>query len=148
VTLKRRAFLGAVGFLIASGCAQRADWIEGTLVTVNVTGRWVGTMSGGSGGYFDMTLRQTGPKVPGNITLTSLYGHLWSGPIDGTVSGDVLRVGRPDGNLRAEVIVAGTRCPEPPTWRASPISSVGKGRLGFSDSPVGNPRAVDRRPSN
>ena len=33
----RRIALGLV-FLIASGCAQPADWIEGTLVTVDVNG--------------------------------------------------------------------------------------------------------------
>ena len=42
--------------LIASRCVQRADWIEGTLVTVDVTGRWTGGMwsqsavGGGTGG--------------------------------------------------------------------------------------------------
>ncbi len=30
--------------VIASGCAQRADWIESTLVTVDVTGRWTGEL--------------------------------------------------------------------------------------------------------
>ena len=102
-----------VGFVMvmASGCAQRADWIEGTLVTVDVTGRWAGTYfqatGGGSGGVFDMTLRQTGPKATGDVRLTGPNVLGWSGPVDGTVSGDVLKFSRPDGRLRGEVTVAG-----------------------------------------
>ncbi len=71
--MDRRSFIGSLALLIASGCAQRSDWIEGTLVTVDVTGRWVGV------GGFDMTLRQTGPKATGNVNVTG--GNLWSGPI-------------------------------------------------------------------
>lgn len=61
--------------LIASGCAQRADWIQGTLVTVDVAGRWTGTFSrvggdpGASAGGLDMTLRQTGPRATGDVRL-------------------------------------------------------------------------------
>jgi hypothetical protein len=99
--------------LIASGCAPRADWIEGTLVTVDVTGRWTGgtwsqsAVGGGTGGAFEMTLRQTGPKMTGDVSLTGGNAHFWSGPIEGTVTGDVLKFSRPDGRLRGEVIVAG-----------------------------------------
>ena len=39
----------ALVLLIVAGCA-RADWIEGTLVTVDATGRWTGTWSGPSAG--------------------------------------------------------------------------------------------------
>ncbi len=107
--MNARAWLqiGLVLLLVASGCVQRADWIEGTLVTVDVAGRWTGTMYGGWGGALNLTLRQTGPKVTGDVNLASPIGHVWSGPIEGTVSGDVLRFSRPDGNLRGEVIVAG-----------------------------------------
>ena len=61
--------------LIAAGCAQRADWIEGTLVTVDVTGWWVGRYSGGSlDGDVYMALRQIGPKATGDVRLTSSSG--------------------------------------------------------------------------
>jgi hypothetical protein len=94
--------------LIASGCAQRADWIESMLVTVDVTGQWTGELAvGASGGEFHLTLRQTGPKATGDVTCLCTSGHFWSGPIVGTVSGDLLTLSRPDGLLQVEMIVAG-----------------------------------------
>jgi len=39
-----------LALLIASGCVQRTDWIEGTLVTVDVTGRWARTWVFPTGG--------------------------------------------------------------------------------------------------
>jgi hypothetical protein len=93
---------------LASGCA-RPDWIEHTLVTVDVTGRWTGNWFGpiGGGGPIGMTLQQNGPKATGNIELTGGEAHNWSGPIAGTVEGDVLSFRIWDGRLRGEVIVAG-----------------------------------------
>ncbi len=106
--MDRRAFLGAVALLAASGCAQRTDWIADTLVTVNVTGRWVGTWSLSVGaGEFDMTLHQTGPKATGNVRLTGKNAPPFSGPIEGTITGDVLKFYRSDGQLNGGVIVAG-----------------------------------------
>ena len=104
--LGRRTFLGALGLLIASGCSQRSDWIEGTLVTVDATGRWVGTWDRPyGGGGFIMTLQQTGPKVIGDLMLSGWNAGPFSGPIEGTVTGDVLKFSRAD--LRGEGIVAG-----------------------------------------
>ena len=90
-----RAALGAiaVALLFASGCAQK-DWIDRTLVTVDVTGVWEGTQAGtiGSGGMVVFVLQQQGPKVTGEIR--NLY--TWpmptaeSTPIQGTVNGDTL----------------------------------------------------------
>ena len=37
-----------VAAMLASGCAK-PDWIEQTLVTVDVTGTWVGSMGKGPG---------------------------------------------------------------------------------------------------
>ena len=41
-----RAALGVLGvaLMLASGCAQK-DWIDRTLVTVDVTGVWEGTQA-------------------------------------------------------------------------------------------------------
>ncbi len=106
--MDRRAFLGGLALLIASGCSQRGDWIESMLVTVDVTGRWAGELPvGASGGEFNLTLRQTGPKATADVTCLCTSGHLWSGPIEGTVSGDLLKLSRPDGLLQVEMIVAG-----------------------------------------
>jgi hypothetical protein len=110
----RRWLQVAMVLLIASGCAQRADWIQGTLVTVDATGRWTGSWSGPSAGgtssgQFQMTLRQTGAKAAGEVGLTGPFGAAarWNGPIDATVNGDVLKFARRDGQLSGEVIVAG-----------------------------------------
>jgi hypothetical protein len=101
--MNRRVFLCSL--VIAAGCA-RSDWIESTLVTVDATGRWVGSWDRPyGGGGFIMTLQQTGPKVIGDISLTGWNAGPFSGPIEGTVSGDVLKFSRPD--LRGEGIVAG-----------------------------------------
>jgi hypothetical protein len=102
----RRCLQVCLVLLIASGCA-RSDWIEGTLVTVDVSGRWTGTWTGsGTAGDFEMTLRQTGPKASGNINLPGAHVNEFSGPILGAISGDVLSFSRPDGRLRGEVRVA------------------------------------------
>jgi hypothetical protein len=81
----------AVGALlfIAFGCA-RPDWIEETLVTVDVTGVWRGfagrSGSAYSGGSVQLTLQQSGAKVTGNFRGAE-GGDV---PIDGVVNGDKL----------------------------------------------------------
>ena len=67
------ATLIAAVLLFSSGCT-RPDWIESTLVTVDVTGVWQGTVSGGTragGGGPNITLylEQEGPKVKGRMEL-------------------------------------------------------------------------------
>jgi len=50
-SMKARRWLQMwLALLIASGCVQRTDWIEGTLVTVDVTGRWARTWVFPTGG--------------------------------------------------------------------------------------------------
>ena len=62
----------AWGILVAalacgSGCA-RPDWIEQTLVTVDVTGTWQGSVVHASGiALYELTLEQQGPKVKGRL---------------------------------------------------------------------------------
>jgi hypothetical protein len=90
-----------IGLLIAttlafgSGCANQ-DWIDRTLVTVDVTGTWYATM-GGEGGFardFLFELEQTGSRVKGSMryatttgTSSSSYAGARPGPLDGTVIG-------------------------------------------------------------
>jgi hypothetical protein len=116
---KRWLQIGLV-LVIAAGCA-RTDWIEGTLVTVDVTGQWGGKWSNGGGDQVEMTLRQTGPKVTGDFRMTGADAHFWSGPIVGTVKGDVLTFGRDE--LRGEVIVAGDEMSGTATFTSSGASA-------------------------
>ncbi len=94
----------AIGVLVltAAGCA-RPDWIEQTLVTVDVTGVWQGTFSGSN--HLTLTLQQSGSKVTGQIALPLYWGAgRIEGPVEGTVSGDIFRFrdlrGRVTGELR------------------------------------------------
>jgi hypothetical protein len=43
------AALIAAVLMFGAGCVKQPDWIETTLVTVDVTGVWEGTASGGRG---------------------------------------------------------------------------------------------------
>jgi hypothetical protein len=73
---------------IGSGCT-RSDWIDRTLVTVDVTGTWEGTSSSGASYHF--TLAQLGTRVQGSARrmggITSATITV-SGPVEGTVAGD------------------------------------------------------------
>jgi len=101
----------AAGFLIltAAGCVSRPDWIEQTLVTVDVTGVWQGTSStAGRTHYIDLKLQQSGPKVTGEIRLKIMgTGSTIEGPIEGTVNGDKFNFREVRGQLNAELHVNG-----------------------------------------
>ena len=64
----RAGLLGVVTLLFGSGCTK-TDWIDRTLVTVDVTGVWRGTltMSGVNTFNVEMTLEQRGAKVTGQL---------------------------------------------------------------------------------
>jgi len=109
--------------LIASGCAPRADWIEGTLVTTDVSGVWRGSYVAGVSsnwlafGEVEMTLRQRGEKVTGegrfrdtNVTL------------EGTVRGDVFSFNDRTGRIRGQATVTGDEM-------------SGHGRMGYGPNP-------------
>ena len=74
----------AIGLLslTAAGCV-RPDWIEQTLVTVDVTGIWEGNIhsaTGSSGGGLALTLEQKGAKVVGTSRFSATGGQNWSAP--------------------------------------------------------------------
>jgi len=85
----------ATALVLASGCAQK-DWIDRTLVTVDVTGVWEGRQDFGTSGSRDIVivLQQQGPKVTGEIRGYSSAGSGSAGstPIQGTVNGDTLNL--------------------------------------------------------
>ena len=66
----RRCFIGLL-VLGCAGCAK-PDWIESTLVTVDVTGDWVGTWTSTGGGVATLYLsaRQGGAMVTGQLTTS------------------------------------------------------------------------------
>jgi len=78
----------ATALVFGSGCAQK-DWIDRTLVTVDVTGVWRGTltMTGVNTFNVEMTLAQRGAKVTGQLKYDVFSDR--SGAVEGTVSGDV-----------------------------------------------------------
>jgi len=91
----RAAWLGVAAALVfVSGCAQK-DWIDRTLVTVDVTGLWEGTYTGtgGSGGV-RFVLQQQGAKVTGEMEIEGTGGRSPGASdegvvlVEGIVSGD------------------------------------------------------------
>ena len=87
------------------GCA-RSDWIESTLVTVDVTGEWTGEWTQPQfGGSVTLVLQQEGSRITGN--LVSFTGTNYAGPIEGTVTGDILTLRQPQGRLQLELTVNG-----------------------------------------
>ena len=74
-----------------SGCAK-PDWIQQTLVTVDVTGTWQSV----AGGIIRLELKQQGSRVTGSIEWQGgkSGGGNTEGAIEGTVAGDVFRLTR------------------------------------------------------
>ena len=77
-------------------------------MTVDVTGVWVGSLTGQ--GFYEPTevqldLQQQGQKVTGYFR--SLGGNMPSGPVEGTVAGDVFTFKTTNGVLAGETTVNG-----------------------------------------
>jgi len=109
----RKQIAGAVlatCLVIGSGCADK-DWIDRTLVTVDVTGSWHGKTAGPGGGYLIgdlfLDLAQQGSTVKGTMLVRGTGSAPASEPIEGTLAGDVFRFKNPRGTLKAELTVSG-----------------------------------------
>ena len=101
-------FMGAA-LAIGAGCTTPPDWIERTLVTVDVTGTWQGASPVKVGpGYPDLwlELQQEGPKAKGS-TRANTGGMQRSGPIEGTIAGDVFTFRQTNGPVTGELTVSG-----------------------------------------
>ena len=104
-----RLFLATL-LAVTTGCAQK-DWIDRTLVTVDVTGTWAGTMmaagSGGAGGARDVVLEleQRGSTVKGTMRVTPRGAA--PDTLQGTVAGDVFRFKDPRAVWEGELTVSG-----------------------------------------
>jgi len=98
----------AATLLFDFGCAKQ-DWIDRTLVTVDVTGTWEGTLASGIGLLLE--LEQQGSTVKGSMRLTAGASQnpfgLRPGPIEGSVAGDVFRFTQTNGSAEGELTVSG-----------------------------------------
>ena len=91
---------------VDSGCAKQ-DWIDRTLVTVDVTGTWQGSTENA---WVELVLEQQGgPRVKGSMQVKGAknMGNTISGLIDGNVAGDVLSFKDSRGHLEGEMTVSG-----------------------------------------
>jgi hypothetical protein len=111
------AVLIAAALAFGSGCA-RTDWIDRTLVTVDVTGVWSGKAyipHAVTGLIVDvrLELEQQGSKVKGSIRPSgsipwrSLGRPSTAGPIEGSVAGDVFEFRETNGHIRGQLTVSG-----------------------------------------
>jgi hypothetical protein len=103
----RWMLLMAAVLFSGSSCA-RPDWIERTLVTVDVTGVWSGEVAqSGSMSHRQLflELKQEGSKVTGNVRVPFFSGL--SGPIEGTVMGDRFEFSRSNVGMSGEMTVSG-----------------------------------------
>ena len=105
--------------LVLDGCGcAKTDWIDRTLVTVDVTGTWSGTMmaagSGGAGGVRDVVfeLAQKGLTVKGTMRVTP-RGQA-PDTLEGTVAGDVFRFKDPRATWEGELTISGEEMAAPP----------------------------------
>jgi hypothetical protein len=119
---------GLLGLLIAttleSGCAK-TDWIDRTLVTVDVTGVWIGSAGEGKSTFpVQFDLEQAGSKVKGAARLqgsgAGRAGPDVSGSIEGTVEGDVFHFTGSRGKWAGTLTVSGDKMEGPGTAGAMP----------------------------
>jgi len=137
MTITTKVLFAAV-LAFGSGCA-RSDWIDRTLVTVDVTGLWAGSMNTWDGqpaisAEVTLELQQQGPNVTGYFKTSQSWSFTLSrvaGPIEGTVSGDVFRFKRTDGPQAGELTVSGEEMKGVVTLTSRPLAIF----LRRSDSP-------------
>jgi len=87
---------------VGSGCTKQ-DWIDRTLVTVDVTGVW--ERAGSSS--IQLELKQQGANVSGYLRLYGHAGTPSSGNIEGSVAGDTFRFRQVNGPGEGEMTVSG-----------------------------------------
>jgi len=112
--LKPIAGILMIAALALGVACARKNWIDRTLVTVDVTGTWQGNPGGaqfGHPGEFFLDLKQEASTVPGFLRArtsqgTSATGSL-SGPINGSVAGDMFRFRDSRGTVEGEPTVSG-----------------------------------------
>ena len=114
-TVTRVLIAAALAFSLS--CAQK-DWIDRTLVTVDVTGVWTGRAyipHAATGLIIDVRLElaQEGPKVKGSIKPSgsipwrNLDPSPTTGSVEGAVAGDVFEFREVTGHTTGRLTVSG-----------------------------------------
>jgi hypothetical protein len=97
----------ATALVFGCGCAKQ-DWIDRTLVTVDVTGTWSGRWEGGASGIL-LELEQQASTITGSIRFigggATIGGGTGPGHIEGTMAGDVFRFRSARGDVEGELTV-------------------------------------------
>ena len=119
---------------MTAGCAQK-DWIDRTLVTVDVTGTWQSTSG------WELNLEQKGLMVTGSARLGEAASQYWftGEPIGGTMAGDVFHFSDTRGSLEGEVTVSGDEMNGTARLRGTQ-RSISLRRIDPSSRPASPPR--------
>ena len=124
---------------MTAGCAQK-DWIDRTLVTVDVTGTWSGRQETGLSGELRFELEQQGSTVKGFLRTRGRSGLLTADPIDGTVAGDVFRFRNMRGDAEGELTVNGDEMNGRVSLTESSSRPISLRRVDSSSPPASPPR--------
>ena len=132
--------------VFGSGCAK-SDWIERTLVTVDVTGTWRSGSVGGAGGAnvggtIWLELEQQGATVKGSMQYVGLRSPSLSAEmraIHGTVTGDVFRFHQESGPVEGELTLSGDEMVGQ-AWVVDRLRPVSFRRVDPSTRPPAEPR--------
>jgi len=110
----------AAALVSGSGCAS-TDWIDRTLVTVDVTGVWRGNLrTTTSTDDVLLTLQQSGSRVTGYVVIpTMTAGASVNDPLEGTIIGDTLHFRDLRSVVIGEVKVDGDEMTGQGTFRSS-----------------------------
>jgi hypothetical protein len=134
----------AATLAVGSGCAKQ-DWIDRTLVTVDVTGVWTGGEAGAStnvplvltNAVLDLT--QQGSTVKGSLRVHGHGSQRESGPVEGSVTGDLFKFRSGRGGLQGELTVNGDEMTGMASSLAGPVSLSFR-RVDPSSPPASPPR--------
>jgi hypothetical protein len=105
-----------VALVFASGCAQQ-DWIDRTLVTVDVTGTWQDQ-------GWEIRLLQEGSTVKGSIGRSQILDPNYSGPLEGTVGGDMFSFRQTNGPVTGEMKVSEDEMSGTVNWRNNVLTTL------------------------
>ena len=134
-----------VGLLVVAAVAvdsgrAKTDWIDRTLVTVDVTGTWSGSLHGVGTGSRELLLdlKQNGSTVKGSVQVSPTAGMM-PDTIDGTLAGDGFRFRDSRGRLECNLTVSGDEMAGQVSFQGS-TSQISFRRTDPSSPPGSPPR--------